>query len=114
VGVSWSGGIEGRRSSPGDRTSPPPGGVLTVWDTGPGFAGDPSRVFAPFYTTKPRGTGLGLAITQRIVRAHGWTIEPERRDDHTVFVINIPASDVAMAVSEPPLSSDGERGMEVA
>ncbi len=114
VGVTWSGGVEGRRSPSGDRASPPSGGVLTVWDTGPGFEGDASRVFAPWYTTKPRGTGLGLAITQRIVRAHGWNIEPARRDERTVFVIQIPASDVATALSDPPQSSDGERGMEVA
>lgn len=84
----------------------PSSGVLTVWDSGPGFEGDPSRVFAPWYTTKPRGTGLGLAITHRIVRAHGWTIEPERRDERTLFVIQIPASDFAL--------HPGDRGMEVA
>jgi signal transduction histidine kinase len=104
VGVSWA-------------SSPQGGGVLTVWDTGDGFEGDPSRVFAPWYTTKPRGTGLGLAITHRIVRAHGWTIEPERRGDRTLFVIEIPASDIARSsvhdggsAPNPP----GERGMEVA
>jgi signal transduction histidine kinase len=82
IGVSWT---------PHSR-----GGALTVWDTGRGFDGDPARVFAPWYTTKPRGTGLGLAITQRIVRAHGWTIDPERRDNRTLFVVTIPASDVVV------------------
>lgn len=99
VGVAWSAPAETRDA--GDV-----GGVLTVWDTGPGFEGDPARVFAPWYTTKPRGTGLGLAITHRIVRAHGWTIEPERRDGRTLFVIEIPASDIALP--------QGDRGMEVA
>jgi signal transduction histidine kinase len=75
------------------------GGLLTVWDTGPGFDGDPSRVFAAWYTTKPRGTGLGLSITHRIVRAHGWTIEPERRDDRTLFVVSIPPSDITVVDS---------------
>ncbi|MCC6552978.1 MAG: sensor histidine kinase [Polyangiaceae bacterium] len=80
VGVAW--------------TATRDGAELVVWDTGPGITGDPARIFAPWYTTKPRGTGLGLAITQRIVRAHGWSINPERRDGKTRLVISIPSTDV--------------------
>lgn len=91
----------------------PRGGELSVWDTGPGFSGDPSRLFAPWYTTKPRGTGLGLAITHRLVRAHGWTIEAMRRDSKTLFVVAVPVSDVLLdgahhapaAADQDPLSS---------
>jgi nitrogen-specific signal transduction histidine kinase len=68
-----------------------------VWDDGPGFEGDAARLFAPWFTTKPRGTGLGLAITQRIVRAHGWTIDAERAGARTRFVVAIPPSDVLFA-----------------
>jgi signal transduction histidine kinase len=103
VGVTWA---PASAEAGKDGQQAPPGGVLTVWDTGAGFEGDASRVFAPWYTTKPRGTGLGLAITHRIVRAHGWTIEPERREGRTLFIIRIPPSDLA--------ASGGERGMEVA
>ncbi|KYG05340.1 histidine kinase [Sorangium cellulosum] len=86
VGVTWE---------------PAEGGAeLVVWDTGPGFGGDASRIFAPWYTTKPRGTGLGLAITHRIVRAHGWSIDPERRDGRTRFVIAIPAADLTMTAED--------------
>ncbi len=81
VGVCWS--------------ATPSKSTLCVWDTGPGFSCEPGRLFAPWYTTKPRGTGLGLAITHRIVRAHGWTIDPERRDGVTRFVIVIPRADVS-------------------
>jgi PAS domain S-box-containing protein len=44
-------------------------------DSGSGVK-DPSRVFDPFYTTKPvgKGTGLGLSICYGIVTEHGGTI----------------------------------------
>jgi signal transduction histidine kinase len=70
------------------------GGALVVWDNGPGFEGDMSRIFAPWYTTKPKGTGLGLTITHRLVRAHGWEIDPRRTEDTTMFVVGIPLSDI--------------------
>jgi signal transduction histidine kinase len=73
------------------------GAELIVWDDGPGFDGDPSALFAPWFTTKPHGTGLGLAITQRIVRAHNWTIDAMRVDGRTRFIVTIPRADVVEA-----------------
>jgi signal transduction histidine kinase len=70
------------------------GGELSVWDDGPGFVGEASRLFAPWYTTKARGTGLGLAITHRLVRAHAWTISAQRREGRTVFTIAVSAADI--------------------
>ena len=70
------------------------GGEIVVWDRGLGFAVDEAELFAPWFTTKPRGTGLGLAVSQRIVRAHGWTIGARRTDDRTELFIGLPARDV--------------------
>lgn len=47
--------------------------VATVNDNGPGISVERlSRIFEPFYTTKPmgEGTGLGLSISHGIVRQH--------------------------------------------
>jgi signal transduction histidine kinase len=70
---------------------------LRVWDSGAGFVGDASRLFAPWYTTKDRGTGLGLAITHRLVRAHGWNVAAARLGEVTVFCVRIPKNDVRAA-----------------
>jgi signal transduction histidine kinase len=78
------------------------GAELAVWDDGPGFQGDASHLFVPWFTTKPRGTGLGLAITQRIVRAHGWSIDATRDEGRTRFVLSIPATDVVGADRPTP------------
>ena len=47
---------------------------IEVSDSGPGIAGDASKIFEPFYTTKTSGSGLGLAITRQIVEKHHGTI----------------------------------------
>jgi signal transduction histidine kinase len=45
--------------------------TITIDDNGPGVpAGDRTRVFQPFYTSKPNGTGLGLALVQKIIVSH--------------------------------------------
>jgi signal transduction histidine kinase len=92
VGVTW--------------TADEDGAELVVWDDGPGFDTDPSKLFSAWFTTKPRGTGLGLAITQRIVRAHGWTIDAVRVEARTRFVVTIPTSDVIGTEGPAPLDSE--------
>jgi signal transduction histidine kinase len=52
------------------------GRSVTVADTGPGIPPEVlDKLFTPFVTSKAKGTGLGLAIAQKIVEAHGGTIE---------------------------------------
>ncbi len=52
--------------------------LIRFVDTGSGMsAGNLSRVFEPYFTTKPLGTGLGLLIVRRIVREHGGELSIE-------------------------------------
>jgi nitrogen fixation/metabolism regulation signal transduction histidine kinase len=44
---------------------------ITVEDDGPGMEEEViSKLFTPYFTTKPEGSGLGLVIAQRIVEQH--------------------------------------------
>jgi signal transduction histidine kinase len=46
--------------------------LISVSDTGIGVSIDEAeRIFAAFFTTKPRGTGMGLSISRRIIASHG-------------------------------------------
>ncbi|MCH2141262.1 MAG: ATP-binding protein, partial [Phycisphaerales bacterium] len=50
-----------------------------------------SRLFNPFFTTRPTGTGLGLAIAHRVVDAHGGDIVVTSREGGgSVFEVHIP------------------------
>jgi len=76
-------------------------------DSGPGVK-DASRVFDPFYTTKPvgKGTGLGLSICYGIITEHGGIIRvrniPARGAS---FTIELPRQPVA----SPAPSTPGQR-----
>jgi signal transduction histidine kinase len=62
-------------------------------DDGPGIAPELlTRIWEPFFTTKPpgQGSGLGLPITRRIVAAHGGRIEVESVPGSTVFRVILP------------------------
>jgi two-component system nitrogen regulation sensor histidine kinase NtrY len=65
---------------------------LRVADNGPGLpAGDRSKLFMPYYSTKGRGSGLGLAIVRRIIAEHGGSIEAGDNPPHgTCFTIELP------------------------
>lgn len=50
--------------------------ILSIADSGLGVpAANLSKVFDPFFSTKPDGLGLGLSITKRITEEHGGDIE---------------------------------------
>lgn len=67
---------------------------ISIQDNGRGITPDQlSRIFEPFYTTKPagQGTGLGLSISRQIVQAHGGDIR----------VASTPGRGTRMVVSLP-------------
>jgi len=49
-----------------------------------------SRIFEPFYTTKPHGTGLGLAISKNIARAQGGDLVVASNEaGHVCFALTV-------------------------
>jgi two-component system NtrC family sensor kinase len=68
--------------------------VARVSDNGPGIPAEHlSRIFNPFFTTKPvgEGTGLGLSISDGIVREHGGRLRAESRPgEGAAFLLEIP------------------------
>jgi two-component system NtrC family sensor kinase len=70
---------------------------IEITDSGPGVH-DASRVFDPFYTTKPvgKGTGLGLSICYGIITEHGGTIRVRNVPTRGAsFTIELPVQSVA-------------------
>ncbi len=70
-----------------------------VKDSGPGIQpAEESRVFEPFYTTKPHGLGLGLAICSTIIKAHGGDIELSNDNSGgAVAKISLPVRSILLA-----------------
>ncbi|MFN7938319.1 MAG: ATP-binding protein [Bryobacteraceae bacterium] len=66
--------------------------LVSVMDTGPGIDVEHmGRLFAPFFTTKPRGIGMGLRISRSIIEAHGGRLWAESNKPHgAVFHLVLP------------------------
>jgi two-component system sensor histidine kinase FlrB len=75
---------------------------FTVRDNGPGIAPSiQSRVFEPFFSTRPAGTGLGLAVVKTVAEAHGGDLALHSEDGRgTRIEINLPR--VASVDPAPP------------
>ncbi len=84
----------------GLKVKPGPYVVATVRDRGTGIPEDQlSKIFEPYFTTKPEGSGLGLATCYSAVQKHEGTITVRSKVNvGTEFNIYLPA---VSATSEP-------------
>jgi len=68
--------------------------VIAISDTGCGIASEnTSKVFAPFFTTKPigKGVGLGLSISYGIIQKHKGSISfTSEEGKGTTFTVTLP------------------------
>lgn len=68
--------------------------LVSIADNGIGIPKENiTKIFDPFYTTKPvnKGTGLGLSISYGIVLEHGGMIRVQSKEDEdTTFAIELP------------------------
>ncbi len=70
--------------------------VISVSDNGPGVPEEfLSRLFEPFFTTRPQGTGLGLAVVQQVAAAHDGTANVASSKLGTTFTIELPLVEAA-------------------
>jgi PAS domain S-box-containing protein len=68
--------------------------LVSVRDSGPGISDyEASKIFEPFYTTKPEGMGMGLAIIRSIIDSHGGELEVQanQKEVGTTFKFTLPA-----------------------
>jgi CheY-like chemotaxis protein len=90
------------RIGTGAKASLPPGDYLriTIRDQGAGIPADLlTKIFTPYYTTKPRGTGLGLATCFAILRKHAGLIEASSEPGvGSTFTLLLPAVAEASAI----------------
>lgn len=91
---------------------------IIISDNGTGIPPDvQSKIFEPFYTTKPvgQGTGLGLSICHSIIDRHGGEIWCESKiNEGTSFIIKIPIYTSAADLANVRGSGDGDMIFEPA
>lgn len=64
---------------------------LEILDTGGGPADHVrDQLYEPLVSEKPDGVGLGLSIAQEIIEQHGGTLDWHRRDNLTIFTVDLP------------------------
>lgn len=85
-----------RMIEPGESNKLEPGPYvqITVQDQGHGIAPeDLSRIYDPYFTTKPDGHGLGLTIAYAIIAKHQGTIEVRSAPGQgALFIVTLPST----------------------
>lgn len=78
--------------------------VLFVRDSGKGIPAEfHTRLFEPFFSTKPNGSGLGLALVRRVVSGAGGSIYFESTPGTgTTFRVVLPRPKLSPSESSPP------------
>lgn len=67
--------------------------VVEIEDNGPGIPDEiQSKLFSPFFTTKPvgKGTGLGLNLSYNTIKKHGGEINLDTQPGRTCFQVRLP------------------------
>jgi PAS domain S-box-containing protein len=87
--------------------APLPGGryvKVTISDRGAGIPEElHTKIFDPYFTTKPMGTGLGLAISYSVVKKHGGLLVLENSSaEGAVFTFYLRASEGAAKAGPEP------------
>jgi signal transduction histidine kinase len=74
---------------------------IIIADSGKGMSQENlSKIFNPFFTTKPKGTGLGLAICKRLIELHNGTIHVSSTPgEGTTFSITLPITQQLQGVA---------------
>jgi PAS domain S-box-containing protein len=87
----------------------PPGRYIkvTISDRGSGVPDDlATKIFDPYFTTKPMGSGLGLSISYSIVKKHGGMLHLESSStEGATFSFFLPAADARLQpleITPPP------------
>ncbi len=75
--------------------------AIHVSDTGTGITPEHlEKIFSPFFTTKSAGNGFGLTEVNKVVQAHGGTVEVRSQLGHgTTFTIKLPIKQLTPAAT---------------
>jgi signal transduction histidine kinase/predicted CoA-binding protein len=85
----------------------PPWVAVDVEDNGPGIPEEvQSKLFSPFFTTKPvgKGTGLGLNISYKIIEKHGGDIKVYSHPGRTRFTVRLPVNSDDAKSGDTPIA----------